>query len=326
MICITHNDLDGIAAGAVVKKKYPNCRVVPVGYGAKMREAFKQIKPTEQVIICDLSPAIEDFNILFNVLERRGSDKGGHYSITWIDHHRTSLATFKKFAIPLLGVHLAVDPDLTSIAPKNDVGYHSYLGNLSACEIAWMAFFPELILPDALLLIGDRDAWRWKQGLKTAWFHWGIQAYNYLPEGSIWDYLLRPDTDSQERWLRAIINKGEIIEDFAERFWENFRNKNAFEMAWTIPTGRYHCQVMNIHGIGHEFLFGDGLDKFDICIAYNFNGLNYTVSMYSKRHDVSKIASLFNGGGHKNAAGFTVADPNALSWLDNFEKKENENK
>jgi len=51
-------------------------------------------------------------------------------------------------------------------------------------------------------------------------------------------------------------------------------------------------------------MFGDKINEFDICIGFVFDGLRYTVGLYSQKLDVSEIAKKYGGGGHPGAAGF----------------------
>lgn len=65
----------------------------------------------------------------------------------------------------------------------------------------------------------------------------------------------------------------------------------------------YTCWVTNLYGFG-SLGFGEKMQEYDICAACIFDGLRWTISLYSTKVDVSVICKQHGGGGHKGAAGF----------------------
>ena len=53
--------------------------------------------------------------------------------------------------------------------------------------------------------------------------------------------------------------------------------------------------------------FLDSEDKYDLLVAWVFDGYKFNYSLYSTNPDVNcaEIAERFGGGGHKGAAGFS---------------------
>ena len=61
-------------------------------------------------------------------------------------------------------------------------------------------------------------------------------------------------------------------------------------------------------------VFGERMDKYDICMAFEFDGAKWVIGLYSKTIDVAEIAKKHGGGGHTNAAGFICAIPPFEGW------------
>ena len=73
----------------------------------------------------------------------------------------------------------------------------------------------------------------------------------------------------------------------------------------------------NIHGIIDEAI---SLATVDIAILIVEYGNSLKVSLRSKNANVSNIARIFGGGGHKNASGFEVKDGNIINIKDRLLK------
>jgi nanoRNase/pAp phosphatase (c-di-AMP/oligoRNAs hydrolase) len=76
------------------------------------------------------------------------------------------------------------------------------------------------------------------------------------------------------------------------------------ESSWACPEECQKVFAVNAGNVNSMF-FGNKMDEYDICAAYNYNGDKYTVSLYSKEIDTSEISESLGGGGHPGASGFT---------------------
>jgi len=220
---------------------------------------YKDKVPVERILVNE-RVIIVDFSFKPEVMEKvlEITDE-----IVWIDHHKTAFE-------------------------------YKYSG----CELAWIFYYPNIVIPRAIQLIGDRDKWAWKFGKETAEVNQGIKLYPHQPMDIIWDALLKPDAS-----LLKIRVAGEICIKYRDQFCCDYADSYGFETEYE----GYRCFAMGLYMFGSE-AFGDRMDKYDICLSFVFDGKRWTVGLYSKTIDVSQIAKKNGGGGHTGAAGFVCDD------------------
>jgi len=133
MICIHHNkDLDGFTSGAIVAKRFPDCKLI--GWDYKDPIPWDKITYGEPVVMIDVSFPMVDMIKLLHISQ---------YKLTIIDHH----ISFKK------------EFDASDHPNKKDITY-VYENGKAACEIGWEYYFPGKDMPDAVRLLGQYDTWR----------------------------------------------------------------------------------------------------------------------------------------------------------------------
>lgn len=158
MICFFNkSDLDGRCAGAIVKYKYPECKMIGVDYNDPPPVFEKQ----ETIFVVDFCFSLETMIMWERV-----------HNLVWIDHHDTSI---KKV--------------MSVIAPK---GLRST--EFAACELTWMFLFPdEKPMPKAVHYLGQYDVWDHKNP-KTLQFQYGMRAEKYTdPNSELWPSLFKHD-------------------------------------------------------------------------------------------------------------------------------------
>jgi nanoRNase/pAp phosphatase (c-di-AMP/oligoRNAs hydrolase) len=201
-------------------------------------------------------------------------------AIIWIDHHKTILD------------HPYNTPQIAGIRSTEK----------AACELTWQYFMSIADLPEAVALIGDRDAWKW-QFTGTASFNEGIKIWEHdRPDAPIWTHLLKPASQMDaldQKILEEIINDGTKFLQYRKCICQDYMKKYGFE----TKLDGYHAFAQGLNMFGSE-AFGDAIDHYDLCISFEYTGNQWTVSLYSKFIDVSQIAKKYGGGGHKGAAGF----------------------
>ena len=69
-----------------------------------------------------------------------------------------------------------------------------------------------------------------------------------------------------------------------------------------------NCFAVNLGNCNSEYFKSLPEGKYDAFMPFAYNGEKWTVSMYSKTHDVSDICKKYGGGGHAQAAGFTCEE------------------
>ena len=270
MKCYHHNDLDGRCSAAIVNR----FAVLKDSEDSEYIEVeyssnidITKIKDNETIFIVDFSFKPE---IMKEVLLKTKD-------IVWIDHHKTT-ADY-DYGIELKG--------LREFREKM----------YSGCELTWKYFNPQKDIPYFIRLIGDRDCWRWLFGEDTKFFNLGMRIYSTSPLDDIWNRLFDDPLKVED-----IKKDGKICEKFRNNFCKDYIKNYGFETEFE----GYKCFAVGIYYFGSE-TFGDKIDKYDICLPYEFLGDKWIVGLYSETVDVSVIAKKYGGGGHKGAAGF-VAD------------------
>lgn len=278
MICIYHGiDLDCWCSAAIVKNKYPDCKMVPYDYGQPVPE----LEEGEDLILVDVSFSMDTF--------RKFLAEGR--TITWLDHHISAIREFdKELRYEVQGNKKF----LFSLDPKK-----------AACEITWEFINPDLDVPRGVHLLGRYDCFGHKgtsEEFAVLVFQYAARArWNGWKETSEVLRLTREDlvqmhnaglyiyqslcTEAKQSYA-----KGFVIEFDGYRFLavnkERFNPIN-FEI--------------NYHKDGYDgfasFYFADGHWKFSL---YNDNG----------KVDCSEICKRRGGGGHAGAAGFVTKNIN----------------
>lgn len=160
-------------------------------------------------------------------------------------------------------------------------------------RIAWDYYFPNQAPPPVLLHVEDRDLWRFALP-KTREVQANIFSYPY--DFGVWDRLMASDPA-----LLAV--EGEAIER------KHFKDVNELLGVLTrrMTIGGFNVPIANLP----YTLVSDAANK----LAENapFAGCYWDTPkgrVFGLRSigdfDVSEIAKQYGGGGHKNAAGFTV--------------------
>ena len=205
--------------------------------------------------------------------------------------------------------------------------------NKSGAMLAWEYFHPDTEVPMFIKHIDDYDRWQFKiSGTKSfnkvLWSHapWSFKQWNdcFLPE-TLYHRLLNEGTAI----LRAHAQNVQAVVKGATR---NCRivpavidSVASYKAPWVWWHDEEHGDTCGVNGlaancpphltsdVGHELANQSGtfgllwcMDKDNRCkCSLRSNG----------DYDVSAIAKAFCGGGHKNAAGFTVDIQTLLEWI-----------
>lgn len=276
MIGIYHNkDLDGFTSGAIIKKKYPNAKLVGYDYGMP----FNLDVTNEHIIMADISLPMEK---MFKISQLC------NYKLTWIDHHISSINDYKEF--------IGNGESFCTAILENGI---------AACEGTWKHLFPNKKMPLAVKLLGEYDTWR--NSDKNRWeneilpFQFGMR----LKCNSIETFPVK--VFENDEYVNDIINDGFIVLKYQSQINELQCKKSSFEYEFSglraicLNGGGFNSDVFK--SIYNE-------DKYDIMMPFQFNGKYWTVSLYTTKDEIdcSVIAKENGGGGHKKAAGFQVED------------------
>lgn len=281
MICIYHNkDLDGYCSGAIVKRKFPDAKMIGWDYGQPI--PFTEMPLGEDIILIDISFPMID---MFNLSEAANS-------FTWIDHHISAINEFNAFPPEGKGSIVAVLED-----------------GISACEGGWKYLFPNEEMPTAVKLAGEYDTWRNKD--KFRWdnailpFQFGMRMICSSPDTFPSDLFDHYDivTDNP---VYKVIHDGKLI-----LAYQKTQNERACKSSFEIEFDGLRAICLNNGGANSQ-VFDSVYDesKHDVMIPFVFTGKHWTFSLYTTKDgvDCSVIAKSKGGGGHKKAAGFQLKE------------------
>lgn len=282
-LCIYHaNCADGFGAAWVVRRALgaDNVEFHPGVYG----EAPPDAKGRDVVMV--------DFSYKRPVLDEMAEVA---HSILIIDHHKTAAADLADVPIapPWLRWRQWDDPLLDAgVGPFRRATCFDM--ERSGAGLTWDFFNPGQPRPPLIDHIEDRDLWRFQlSGTRN------IQAavFSHPYDFDVWDKLMDgPVSD--------LVYEGGVIE-----------RKHFKDIAELLKVGQrrmtiagHDVPVCNLpytlsSDAGHAM--GKG-EKFAACYMDTPAGRVFSLRSAPDGLDVSEIAKLFGGGGHKNAAGFTV--------------------
>lgn len=276
MIGIYHNaDLDGFTSGAIMKRKYPDIKLI--GYDYNQPFEVEQEDKGKPIIMADVSMKMPDMLKLAEV---------SNWQFKWIDHHKSAIEDYKKF----------VGDGENFLTPVLQDG-------ISACEGTWNNLFPNEKMPRAILLLGEYDTWRNKD--KNRWeneilpFQFGMRIICNSAE-TFPDYLF---IDNDEI-IESIIEKGKVVLKYQGMINEQQCKKAAFECEFE------GLRAICLNGGGfNSDVFKSVYDesKHDIMIPFQYTGKEYKFSIYTTKDniDCSVLAKKHGGGGHAKAAGMS---------------------
>lgn len=310
------NCTDGFgAAFAAWLKLGDNAEYLPMEYNQALPEQLHSPVGLEMYIL-DFSLRRDQMDIFFQYADR----------VVWLDHHKTA---FEMYG--LTTTRLVTTPDVLG---KNAVPNYIRLdNNKSGAMLAWEYFHRGTEVPKLIQHIDDRDRWQFKMdGSKE--LH---AAMNSLKPWTFsqWDLLFHVDDirlealkDEGAAILRAHnqhvqatlkqARKSVIIPaiiDSAASYkapwvWGNSAEFGDFCFASGLAA---NAPAFLAADLGHELANQSG--TFGLVWSMAGDGQVHCSLRSNGDYDVSAIAKVFGGGGHRNAAGFSTDIDTLMSWL-----------
>jgi oligoribonuclease NrnB/cAMP/cGMP phosphodiesterase (DHH superfamily) len=199
--------------------------------------------------------------------------------------------------------HYASDPSVENTL--TELGHRAHFDlTHSGAILAWQYFHPDQAAPELLLYVEDQDLWNWRLP-ESAEVNAAIGAYPRRFD--TWDELANQPIASLVAEGRPLVRANEI------------EVERAVNHAHAVALGNDRIEAVNARqpraAIGHQ------LARRAACgqpwgIVYRILGNRVDCSIYSLGDlDVSAVAMRYGGGGHRNAAGFSVS---LKRWLDEF--------
>ena len=211
--------------------------------------------------------------------------------VTVLDHHISSRDRY------------GAEPSLDEVVTAD--GHHVHFDlNHSGAVLAWQHFHPSTPLPELLCYVEDQDLWSWKLP-QSEEVNAAIGSYPRRFE--VWDELAstKPEQLAAEG---APILRGQRIE--VERALTHV-HPVALDTRRVEAVNALHLRSAIGHELAKRAAYGTACG-----LVYRVTGQRVDVSIYSIGDvDVARIAAGYGGGGHRNAAGFSVR---LRDWLERF--------
>ena len=283
--CYYHNDMDGKCSGAIVKQHLKEAVMIKVDNPDISHPDFSQVELGDCVYLVDLSVGFDGF---MDLLERT-------QHVIWIDHHSSSIKTLES----LRNVY-----ELESF-PKFKHFLNTEDG--AACVLVWQWFDGYKAYPVSVHLTSLYDTWKYVLGDRVMLFNLGCTALGLEPDDPFWRTLLEVESKEADDLIHEIINKGRDILRYQESRSEELRNYKHFAELVDIDFVAINTDASNI------FLRKSGAKYVDpeACrlLLYHKCGDKWVYHIYGDEEnqvDLATLARSYGGGGHRNAAGFTL--------------------
>lgn len=193
---------------------------------------------------------------------------------------------------------LILDHHKTAHEALDGLSYFRYDVTHSGAYLAWRYLFGEQNVPNLILMIEDRDLWKWKI-LDSKLLLTVLDSHPY--DFKVWDALsLKMELESPE-YSRMLMD-GMAISRYRESVI-----KQILKTAHTLPILGQNIAAVNSPYFQSELGATLSLGQPYSCV-YTWDGDHYRFSLRSEANglDVAEIAKRFGGGGHAKAAGFTI--------------------
>lgn len=197
----------------------------------------------------------------------------------------TLLAMNQEHTVKVLDHHLSAEAELKGL------DFVEFDMNRSGAVMAWQFFHPETTVPPLLQYVQDQDLWNWalpdSQAICTA-----LNIYPF--DFEVWDELS----------VEQLRKEGAVVLRFKEQLMDRLLKKvDWFEIAGhkvpAINTPLFASELGNQLCIDHP--------EADFAVCYADHGDKRKFSLRSVGDfDVSAVAGIFGGGGHRNASGMAI--------------------
>lgn len=289
-IIIHHNaDPDGNFSGAIALKASPEAVTIGYNYEPEFDHIIEACAG-KRVVMVDVSPHTwSDMHRLCETAE----------SVVWIDHHPTALRQMEEAGT------------VVKYSNFTPVFEHEKWG---ASKKTFEYFFPDSTLPSAVEMVAGYDVFR-DYGTNT-WidfyfpFRFAVGNMN-TPQKVLENFTLEyydPNT-------QFFIDSGRAIAQYIDDDNANLVSNANLVAERTFHAGGNTYRVLCVN----KGLFGDmfksrDLTGFDFVVGFFCQTDAWKVSLRGagKDIDLGQIARMFGGGGHKDAAGFSVPTFQAL--------------
>jgi len=267
LIIYHKNCNDGFGAALTTWLKFgPNAEYYPANHHSKPPDVTGKT-----VFICDFSYKKEQLLVMIEQA----------ISLTVIDHH------------------LSAEKELESIPDK----YKIFDMNHSGAYLTWKYFFPNTKVPLLIQYIEDRDIWINSMENTFECFY-GLCE---LPKSfKIWKKYLDDNN------IDELIDSGKIIHKHNSNLIQHIIKSGYVKSQELLDGKTYNIAYLNSNVLKSDlgnYLIEKLFNEADFSAIYhydgNFNKTHFSLRSKENKADVSAIATLYGGGGHKYASGIT---------------------
>ena len=289
-IVIYHaNCTDGFAAAyAAWTQLGDDAEYVPMHYGFDTTN-FPDRVGGRDVYILDFSLPRHLMDVTLRVAKR----------LVWLDHHKTAFemwlpdGAFKK-------------GDKFIDAARPDEKYILLDDNKSGAMLAWEFFNPGRDIPPVISNIDDRDRWQWALAYSRE-VHLALQTMQP------WSFRQWASDVIHPSAYGPLFTQGQAIAKAIDQQIDQSAKQASSCVIGTAPGLAVNTPV-NISEVGHELANQSG--TYGLVWYYDGKTKRANCSLRSNGdYDVSAIAKVLGGGGHKNAAGFNVPMATLMSFF-----------
>ena len=188
-----------------------------------------------------------------------------------------------------------LDHHISAYEKLKDLPYYIYSDKRSGAGMSWEYCHPGVKTSEIVKYVEDRDIWKWeypesKEILSV------VDAAGFTFEA--WDDISK----ELENNKNAVVIKGSAILKYCETTMNRIKKGSH-----TLNIKGYEVPAINTPFFRSEILMELCLDApFSAGYHYDGEAFRFSLRSVSEGADVSKIAGLFGGGGHKNASGFSI--------------------
>lgn len=253
---------------------------------------------------------IETLGITFNGGEAT-EDKIKDKNIIIVDILPKNIEYIKSIAKDVY----VLDHHISSQKKAEKLKYCYFNMNLAGCGLAFEYVFGNREMPKFIKCIQTRDLWTWNE-TDAEDFTTGLFESSYT-----FDDFVELFEEKDFEKFNEIKKIGKLFNNkklstmkyyFSQSVVENITIKDFDEKNYKII--KYNCHAELKSDFGNYCMKNSDID---FCVLWTFdhkeNKYYYSLRSMNDKEDVSLICSFFNGGGHRNAAGFEhIEHPNEL--------------
>ena len=280
------NCLDGLTAAAVTYVAFGDV----AGYHAmKYGDKLPELESGSIVYFVDFSLKLEELKELASRM----------HAVVVLDHHKTAQKELENVNELY---ELCSDIDDVAALPSGSLLAHFDM-NKSGAGITYQFFCGlDRSLPidnNMVRLVQDRDIWKWEFGEDTRKFNAYLWTINKTPKA--FAEIMR--NSSSNTIMKQMLQFGEVLLE-GEKINIESLAKKPFEITINGIVGIAANAAILQSEVCVKLLKDNPQYSYACCMYAKGDNMHYSLRSEGD-FDVSEIAKVFGGGGHRNAAGFT---------------------